>query len=275
MALLGPMVVVAENSAADVIGGLDKAGAFPIVEASYADAAQAIADVLPAAVVLAEPAPACDTHHVQALIRKIEARGGPFMPVLARIADADEVVIPSALPVALDESIDRLIARLRSALRVRSLHATVLRRCAAANSQSAGVRTPALSRLLDDATVLCVGRGRSYPALTTAIGERVSLIGAMSVETAARYLNARDIDGVVIGDGFGPRVVEALLEGTAPPLEAIQQQTTLKFQTPQAPEEFEYTRDRRNVFDGEDMDTSQMRIGKKRFFVSLCLIYTV
>ncbi len=71
------------------------------------------------------------------------------------------------------------------------------------------------------------------------------------------------------------RVVEALLEGTAPPLEAIQQQTTLKFQTPQAPEEFEYTRDRRNVFDGEDMDTSQMRIGKKRFFVSLCLIYTV
>jgi GGDEF domain-containing protein len=211
MALLGPMVVVAENSAADVIAGLDKAGAFPIVEASYADAAQAIADVLPAAMVLAEPAPACDTHHVQALIRKIEARGGPFMPVLARIADAGDVAIPSALPVALDESIDRLIARLRSALRVRSLHATVLRRCAAANSQSAGARNLALSSLLDNATILCIGRGRSYPALTTAIGERVSLIGAMSVETAARYLKARDIDGVVIGDGFGPRVVEALL----------------------------------------------------------------
>ncbi len=51
----------------------------------------------------------------------------------------------------------------------------------------------------------------SYPALTIAIGERVGLIGALSVETAARYLNARDIDGIVIGDGFGPRVVEALL----------------------------------------------------------------
>jgi GGDEF domain-containing protein len=56
-----------------------------------------------------------------------------------------------------------------------------------------------------------MGRGRSYPALTTAIGERVGLIGALSVETAARYLNTRDIDGIVIGDGFGSRVVEALL----------------------------------------------------------------
>jgi hypothetical protein len=65
--------------------------------------------------------------------------------------------------------------------------------------------------LLDQATVLCMGRGGSYPALTTAVGERVGLIGALSVETAARYLNARDIDGIVIGDGFGPRLVEAML----------------------------------------------------------------
>jgi hypothetical protein len=54
-------------------------------------------------------------------------------------------------------------------------------------------------------------RGRYYPALTTAIGERVGLIGAMSVETAGRYLNAREVDGIAIGDGFQPRVVEALL----------------------------------------------------------------
>src|SRR5581483_10858202 len=65
--------------------------------------------------------------------------------------------------------------------------------------------------LLDQATVLCLGRGGSYPALSVAVGERVGLIGALSVETAARYLNARDIEGVVIGDGFGPRLVEALL----------------------------------------------------------------
>src|SRR5262249_22541229 len=65
--------------------------------------------------------------------------------------------------------------------------------------------------LLDDATVLCVGRGGSYPALSAAIGERVGLIGALSIETATRYLNAGDVDGVVIGEGLGSRGVHALL----------------------------------------------------------------
>jgi len=64
---------------------------------------------------------------------------------------------------------------------------------------------------LDDATVLLIGRGRCFPALSVTLGERVGLIGALSVESAARTLNARDIDGIVIGDGFGPRIVEALL----------------------------------------------------------------
>src|SRR4029077_16226360 len=45
--------------------------------------------------------------------------------------------------------------------------------------------------------------------------ERVGLIGALSVESAARTLNARDIDGIVIGDGFGPRIVDALLTALA------------------------------------------------------------
>jgi hypothetical protein len=59
------------------------------------------------------------------------------------------------------------------------------------------------------------GRGGSYPALAVAVGERVGLIGALSVETAAKYLNAREVDGVVIGDGFSPRVIEALLTAMA------------------------------------------------------------
>jgi GGDEF domain-containing protein len=130
------------------------------------------------------------------------------MPVLARL-NADSVpALPSALAIAADDPFDRLLARLRSALRVRSLHATVLRRARAGATK---VTVPPPTELLDDATVLCVGRGASYPTLSVAIGERVGLIGALSVETAARYLNARDIDGVVIGDGLGPRVVEALL----------------------------------------------------------------
>jgi GGDEF domain-containing protein len=114
------------------------------------------------------------------------------------------------LPIALDDSTDRLIARLRSALRIRTLHATVLRRSRTAGAKK---RAPAFvpPDLLDDATVLCVGRGGSYPALSVAIGERVGLIGALTIETATRYLNARDVDGVVIGEGLGPRVVDALL----------------------------------------------------------------
>jgi len=64
---------------------------------------------------------------------------------------------------------------------------------------------------LDDATVLIAGRGPLYPALTVAMGERVKMAGALSVEAAARHLNDRDIDGIVVGDGFSPRMVEAFL----------------------------------------------------------------
>jgi hypothetical protein len=206
MALLGPMVVVAENSATDLLDMLGKAGAFPIVETGWVDAPAAIAEIQPAALVLADPDGAPNPRLVGALTECIESRGGPVMPVLARVKADSVPALPIALPIAADDPFDRLLARLRSALRVRSLHATVLRR---ARNSEAKVAMP--SPLLDDATVLCVGRGASYPTLSVAIGERVGLIGALTVETAARYLNARDIDGVVIGDGLGPRVVEALL----------------------------------------------------------------
>ena len=48
--------------------------------------------------------------------------------------------------------------------------------------------------------------------LTVAVGERMGLIGALSIETARSYLGARDIDGVVIGDGFNRSVVEDFME---------------------------------------------------------------
>ena len=65
---------------------------------------------------------------------------------------------------------------------------------------------------IEDATVLVAGRGRAYPALTVAIGERMGLIGALSIETARSYLGARDLDGVVIGDGFNRSVVEDFVD---------------------------------------------------------------
>jgi GGDEF domain-containing protein len=209
MALLGPIVVVAENPVADAVEALGDAGAFPIVEARWAEARAAIDEIQPSALLLAEPEPPPDPRLAQVLATRIEAMG-LLMPVLARVRDDGVVPIPHALGVSVKDPMSRLIDRLRSALRIRALHATVLRR-SEAPTQAVKDCASALHAGLDHATMLCVGRGRFYPALAVAVGERVGLIGAMSVETAARFLNSRDIEGIVIGDGFGPRVVEALV----------------------------------------------------------------
>ena len=134
-----------------------------------------------------------------------------FTPIVARTRDDGAPVLPDALAIAVNAPVERINRRLTSLLRIRALHATVLRRTTTLSSR--GELPPELpsSDPLDDATVLLIGRGRCFPALSVALGERVGLIGALSVESAARTLNARDIDGIVIGDGFGPRIVEALL----------------------------------------------------------------
>jgi hypothetical protein len=209
MAFLGPMVVVAERPAADLVAVLEQAGAFPIVEVKFLDAPAAVAEIQPVALVVADAAPAADARSLAALAKKIDNKNAPYMPVFARMDGRAMVELRHALPIAMDEAPERLLARINSALRVRTLHATVLRRTR--SSLTVTPHSVAFDGLLQHATVLCLGRGQSYPKLTTAIGERVGLIGAMSVETAGRYLNARDIDGIAVGDGFQPRVVEALL----------------------------------------------------------------
>src|SRR5689334_17288609 len=208
MATLGPVVVVAERRSADLVEALGKAGAFPIIETGFADADAAIEQIQPAALILTDAEPRPEAEAGASLRQAIGTVGGPFMPVLARASHDSELAVPHALPIGPDEPAAQVVARLRSALRVRSLHATVLRRTVAAEH---GKVEKMPSGLLDQATILCMGRGRSYPALTTAIGERVGLVGALSVETAARNLNTRDIDGIVIADGFSPEVVQALL----------------------------------------------------------------
>jgi hypothetical protein len=62
-----------------------------------------------------------------------------------------------------------------------------------------------------DATVLLLGRGTAYPSLSVSLGERMGIVGALSVEAAAKHLNTRDIDGSVLGEGFSTRVVDAFL----------------------------------------------------------------
>ena len=54
MALQGPFLVVADSPAPDVVEALRAAGAFPIVEADWRDAATAVGSVEPEGVVLAD-----------------------------------------------------------------------------------------------------------------------------------------------------------------------------------------------------------------------------
>jgi hypothetical protein len=47
--------------------------------------------------------------------------------------------------------------------------------------------------------------------LSVTLGQQTGLIGVLSIEAAARALRSREVDGLVIGDGFYPHNVEALL----------------------------------------------------------------
>jgi hypothetical protein len=108
------MVVVAESSAADLIDVLGKAGAFPTVETRWADAPAAIAEVQPVAIAIADPEGNPSPLDVHAVIQCIETRGGPVTPVIALVERDYAPAIPSALAIGMDDSTDRLIARLRS-----------------------------------------------------------------------------------------------------------------------------------------------------------------
>jgi GGDEF domain-containing protein len=211
MSQLGPVVVVAERTAADLIKTLAQAGAFPVVETCWSAAPAAFASVQPAAVVVAEPGPAPDAAAAEALERQLNIGSGPFVPLIGRCDGTLAPAIADSLAIGVDASTDRLVARLRSALRVRSLHATVLRRAESFAAQTGCVAPFPDGDPLEDAVMLVAGRGGSYPDLARAVGACVELIGARSIETAAHYLDARQIDGVIIGDGFGAPLVQALL----------------------------------------------------------------
>jgi hypothetical protein len=217
MALQGPFVVVADHPASDVVEALQSAGAFPVIETSWADAAAALASVEPEGLVLAEPCsdPARAKQYAQALDESLFEKSGAFTPVIARTQEDGVAPLPDVLAISAAVAPSRIVQRLGAALRVRTLHNTVLRRVETLIACGESVPELPDSDPLEEATVLVAGRGRSYPDLAVAVGECVGLVGALSIESAARALNARDIDGLVIGDGFAPRIVEALLMALA------------------------------------------------------------
>jgi GGDEF domain-containing protein len=207
MSLQGPLIVVADAPATELTSALSAAGAFPIVESTWADAPTAFVAVKPAAIVIAEAGEPPSESAARMLCLQIATFNGPIVPIVA-VSGSGIPALPIALP-ALPQP-ERVIARLQSALRVRALHATVLRRL----DSFSGPTLPKLPSgdALEDATVLVAGRGPLYPALSTAMGERVKMVGALSIEAAAKHLEAREIDGVVVGDGFSPRMLDSFLQ---------------------------------------------------------------
>jgi hypothetical protein len=211
MPLQGPILVVAERPAADLVEALSAAGAFPIVEAAWADAPAAFTALKPVGVVIAEPGQPVSESSARMLCLQVATATGAMVPAIAGVRGDEETAIPVALPIDAALPVERLIARLDAALRVRGLHAAVLRRIETFAAQGGRLPLLPVGDALEDATVLAAGRGPLYPSLAVTIGERVKMVGALSVETAARHLTIRDIDGIVIGDGFSPRMVEAFL----------------------------------------------------------------
>jgi GGDEF domain-containing protein len=213
MSLQGPILIVAEKPADGLAQAFTNAGAFPVIEASWAEARSAVAEVKPSALVVGEP-DAADTKAAMALVRQI-ADAAPFVPMVVRVREDAGSALPDALPIAADAPVERLIARLAAALRLRALHATVLGRARTLKAERNIVAEMPSGDPLDDATVLLIGRGRHHPTLSVAVGERMGVMGALSVDAAARWLNAREVDGVVIGDGLPTGSVEAFLAALA------------------------------------------------------------
>ena len=163
MSLQGPLIVVAEHPATALVEALGTAGAFPIVETKWADAPAAFLTVKPSAVVVAEPGPPANDEAARMLCLQVATFSGPVVPVIACVRGDEDVAIPIALPADAALPVQRLLARLQSAMRVRALHGTVLRRIELFASRDGKLPTLPVGDALDDATVLIAGRGRLYP----------------------------------------------------------------------------------------------------------------
>jgi len=202
MSQQGPILIVSAGGSPSFASALHETKLFPVVEADWVEAAHAVEQLRPGIVLVAPFG--IDRPDLEALARRIAGRE-PHLPLI--VVDPGTGLPDNAIPFAhSDEHPERLLARINSALRVRSLHATVMRRLDP--PRRVNMSDIDLAR---DATVLLIGRGGAYPALSVALGERMGLVGALSIEAAAKHLNSRDIDGIVLTDGFTPRVVDAFL----------------------------------------------------------------
>jgi hypothetical protein len=204
MSQQGPILIVSSRPNLPAAKVLADAKVFPIIDTDWAGAADAVARVQPAAIIIADNDD--DSGVLFAALAQQTRHLEPLVPVIA--LDPHLPLPPNVQPFTQAGNPARIATRLNAALRARLLHATVLRRLA--DEKSPSVRLPE-NDPLQDATVLLLGRGGSFPALSIALGEQSAVVGALSIEAAAKHLNSREIDGIVIGEGFTPRVLDAFL----------------------------------------------------------------
>jgi len=152
MPVQGPIIVVSSTRQPPFAAALDGAGIFPIVDATWTEASRAIARLQPAGVLVAvSPAEEGEFSGLAEQIGAIE----PYLPLIA--IDPRTALPENAIPFSqAGASRDRLSARLRAALRVRALHATVMRR---RNERTQAHPTFAETDPVRHATVLLIGRG--------------------------------------------------------------------------------------------------------------------
>lgn len=202
MSQQGPILIVSDGASSPFADAVAQLKIFPLVESGWTDAADAIARLQPAAIL------ASDVDSNGAVLERIARNLKGVKPYTPLIALGPKTPIPeNVIPFTqVGENPKHLIARLKAALRVRTEHATLLRRLA----DNSAPRMPQ-SDPLEDATALLIGRGGSFPALSVALGQQMGVVGALSIEAAAKHLNARELDGVVIAEGFSSRVIDAFL----------------------------------------------------------------
>lgn len=216
MSLPAPILIVSDRSDRALAKALADAIAAQPAESSLREAAAATARIRPAAIVFLGSGPV--PRRLQGeLMDAIDALPAPFVPVMKRVAACGACSL-DALPLDVSASCAQVAARLAAMLRVRELHGTVLARTEAlrrrGSCRAAAASLPDTDPL-DEATVLVMGRGRHVPALMAAAGACAGVVGALSVETAAHYLNVRDIDGIIIADGFATTTLDAFLTALA------------------------------------------------------------
>jgi len=203
MSQQGPIIIVSSGEKLSFATALAETKMFPLIDAIWPEASQAVERLQPAAVLVSA------SEDTDAWLQKLAEQVAALRPYVPLLVIDPKLPLPAnGIPFSQTGGIERLSARLRAALRVRSLHATVLRRLV----DDPAMRVPeSETDPTTDATVLLIGRGAAYPALSVALGEQLGVVGALSIEAAAKHLNARDLDGIVLGEGFSPRVIDAFL----------------------------------------------------------------